>query len=122
MILSFVSTPSNNPKPVYSRTELLSQRAESQSGDWSEEEDADTSGALPKDLESALQKIKHLETSLKKSKQNLSDYREFVTKSLDVEKLSERIASTSTADPIAPKRDDDSHYFTSYGSNGASVL
>ena len=94
-------------------------RTESQSGDWSDEEDVGTSSkAPPKDLESALHRIKALEANLKKTKRDLADYREFVTKSLDVEKLAEAVASTSTADPIVPKRDDDSHYFTSYGSNG----
>ena len=91
---------------------------ESLSVDWSEDEDADASGAPPQNLGSALRKIKLLEKSLKKAKQNLVDYRQFVTKSLDVEGLAERVASTSVQDPIVPKRDDDSHYFTSYGSNG----
>jgi len=92
---------------------------ESQSGSWSDEEDIGTSsGAAPKDLESALHRIKVLEANLGKAKQALADYREFVTKSLDVEKLADAAASSSTEDSAVPKQDDDSHYFTSYGSNG----
>ena len=92
---------------------------ESHSGDWSEEEDVGTSpGEGPEDLESALRQIKALEATLSKAKKDLVDYRQFVTKSLDVEKLTGAVASSSTVDPTVPKRDDDSHYFTSYGSNG----
>lgn len=95
------------------------QHAESQSGDWSDEEDVGTaSGATPGDLDSALRRLRALEADLNKAKQDLVDYRQFVTKSLDVERLADAVA-TSTADPVVPKRDDDSHYFTSYGSNGA---
>ncbi|KAF9646710.1 protein arginine N-methyltransferase [Thelephora ganbajun] len=91
---------------------------QSQSGDWSDEEGVGTSsGVAPKDLESAFHRIRVLEASLKKAKQDLSDYREFVTSSLDVKKLTEEVASTSTEDHLVPKRDDDFHYFTSYGSN-----
>ena len=72
-------------------------------------------------MESALRRIKALEANLNNAKQDLVDYRKFVTKNLDVEKIAEAVAS-STVDPIVPKRDDDSHYFTSYGSNGARVL
>jgi len=49
---------------------------------------------------------------------DLAGYREFVTKSLDVDKLAEAVAPAPTVGPIIPKRDDDSHYFTSYGSIG----
>lgn len=73
-------------------------------------------------MESALQKIKYLETRIKEANQKLVDYREFVAKRLDMEKLTETIATASTVDPIVAKRDDDSHYFTSYGSNGSTVF
>jgi protein arginine N-methyltransferase 3 len=91
---------------------------ESQSGDWSDEEGVGASSGAPKELESALRRIKALEANLSKAKQALVDYRGFVTKSLDVEKLADAVASSSTEDPVVQKRDDDSHYFTSYGSNG----
>ena len=92
--------------------------AESQSGDWSDEEIPGSSfGAAPKDLDSALRRIKALEANLNEAKQDLVDYRQFVTKGLDVGRLAEAVTS-STVDPIVPKQDDDSHYFTSYGSNG----
>ena len=45
------------------------------------------------------------------------DYRQFVTEGLDIGRLADA-ATSPTVDPIVPKRDDDSHYFTTYGSNG----
>jgi len=122
MILSSVSTSPPEPNPAVPHTQPQSDAIESQPGDWSDEDVGTSSEAAPKDLESAFRRIKALEANLKRAKRDLADYREFVTKSLDVEKLAEVVASTSTADPIVPKRDDDSHYFTSYGSNGTCDL
>ena len=104
------------------RIEFLLQRVESQSGDWSEDEGGSSFGEPPQDLESALQRIKLLEIRLAKANQNLVDYREFVVKQLDIEKLTESVPTTSKVDPITAERDDDSHYFTSYGSNGTGAF
>ena len=59
---------------------------------------------------------------LKEANQNLVDYRKFVTRRLDVEKLTETVATTSTVDPTVAERDDDSHYFTTYGTNGPGAF
>jgi len=124
MILSFVSASPTKSKSVLPCTQPLFRRVESQTGDWSDEEGVGTSssGEAPKDLESALHRVKALEANLNKAKQDLANYREFVTKSLDVEKRAEGVASSSAIDPTVPKRDDDSHYFTSYSSNGTCYL
>jgi type I protein arginine methyltransferase len=102
-------------------SQISPQRVESQSDDWSEEEDGTSFENPPQDLNSALRKIKFLETRLQKANQNLVDYREFIAKQLYAEKITKSIATTMV-DPIVTQRDDDSHYFTSYGSNGAGVL
>lgn len=117
-----MSTSPPEPNSAIPHTQPQSDAIESQPGDWSDEDIDTSSEAAPEDLESAFHRIKTLEANLEKTKQDLTDYREFVTKSLDVEKLAEVVASTSTADFIVPKRDDDSHYFTSYGSNGTCDL
>ena len=108
----------NQTQPSVTAYSTHIRHLEAPSGDWSDEEDASAPEAPPKDLEAALHKIEVLEASLKKARQNFVDYREFVTKSLNVENVTEAAASTSTTDPVAPARDDDSHYFTVYGTNG----
>lgn len=118
MILSSVSTLSAGPNFALPHTQPPFLHVECQSEDSSDEELCGSNWEPPIDLASALRRIKFLEGKFNQEKRDFADYRKLVAKSLDVEKLAEAVASTSITNPIAPKRDDDSHYFTSYGSNG----
>lgn len=70
----------------------------------------------PSDFASASHRIRLLEKKLDSAKQDLIDYREFIGDRLDISKLSETINDLHPT-PV-PIRDDDSHYFESYGENG----
>ncbi|OBZ71479.1 Ribosomal protein arginine N-methyltransferase rmt3 [Grifola frondosa] len=93
-----------------------------ESADWTDSEDeqlADKAEA-PVDLASATRRIKQLEEKLQQAKQDLVDYRSFVTDRLDVVRLAETLhdaAASSSTHVGTPLRDDDSHYFQSYASN-----
>ncbi|KAI0698154.1 S-adenosyl-L-methionine-dependent methyltransferase [Cytidiella melzeri] len=98
---------------------------ELQSDDWSDEdEDEPSEGAkssqAPTDLNHAMLQIRRLEEKLRKSRQDFADYRGFVSQKLNLaglaESLRDPIPSSSTSVAI-PLRDDDSHYFQSYGEN-----
>jgi protein arginine N-methyltransferase 3 len=67
-------------------------------------------------LSSANRRIRALEKRLADAKQDLADYRAFVGERLDLSLLTEAI-DDATSGPVPP-RDDDSHYFESYGENG----
>ncbi|KAH9922941.1 S-adenosyl-L-methionine-dependent methyltransferase [Fomitopsis serialis] len=71
-------------------------------------------------LEDAKRRIRALGRKLQKARQDFVDYRAFVGERLGrsgvVEALAEPAASTSTH-IATPLRDDDSHYFQSYGEN-----
>ena len=88
---------------------------EFQSDDWSDSDEADAA-APPQDLITATRRIKILESNLAKAKQDLADYRKFVSERLDIPRLAETISPSLPVDPVP--RDDDSHYFQSYGGNG----
>lgn len=96
------------------------QPPELQSDDWSDDEDVAASTETPSDLSQALRKIRALENALHKAQQDLSDYRGFVGDRLNLAGLAEALTepSTSSTHVAAPLRDDDSHYFQSYGENG----
>lgn len=95
-------------------------------GDWSDDEGpsfsvADATSTRfsedPVDLDSALRRIRVLEQKLSRAQRALVDYRTVVAQKIDIESLAE-IASEpgpSTKDAL---RDDDSHYFQSYGATG----
>lgn len=89
---------------------------EVQSDDWSDDNNAE-SPRVPEDLNAAIRRIKLLENTLAKSKQDLAEYQKFVAERLDIARLSEAISDAPSSAP-AP-RDDDTHYFESYGGNGA---
>lgn len=84
---------------------------------WSDsDEEGGSSKDLTPDLPSAVRRIRALEKKLADSKRDLVDYRAFVGERLNLASLSEAIAeSDSTSRAV---RDDDSHYFESYGENG----
>ena len=86
--------------------------------DWSDEE-VEPTPQPPTDLESAKRQIKRLQQQLVQSQKDLGDYRTFVSERLNLASLAEALkepeSSTHAAQPL---RDDDSHYFQSYGDNG----
>ncbi|GJE92599.1 methyltransferase domain-containing protein [Phanerochaete sordida] len=89
-----------------------------QSDDWSDDEEVVNSQQAPEDLSSAQRKIRALENALHKAQQDLSDYRSFVGDRLNLASLAEALQESAGAPSGAqPVRDDDSHYFQSYGSN-----
>jgi hypothetical protein len=88
---------------------------------WSESDDGES---VPKDvitdLPSATHRIHVLEKQLASAKRHLIDYQAFVGERLNLSHLTEAIDGPS-ANPF-PLRDDDSHYFESYGENGKYSL
>ncbi|KZT63364.1 S-adenosyl-L-methionine-dependent methyltransferase [Daedalea quercina L-15889] len=88
--------------------------------DWSSSDEDGPASSSPSDLEGAKQRIRALERKLQKARQDFVDYRAFVGERLGrsslMEALAEPAASSSTH-VAAPLRDDDSHYFQSYGEN-----
>lgn len=92
------------------------------STDWSSSDEDEPSGSAQTDLEVANRRIRALERKLQKAQQDLNDYRAFVGERLGrsrlVAALEEPPASASSTHIAAPLRDDDSHYFQSYGENG----
>ena len=99
---------------VHHRTEL-------QPDDWSDDEEVVNNHQAPSDLPETQRRIRALENALHKARQDLADYRAFVSQRLNLASLAESLkepeASSSTHVSV-PLRDDDSHYFQSYGENG----
>lgn len=90
--------------------------------DWSDDED-ERASQEPLDLATATRRIKSLEAKLRQEQQNLKDYRSFVSEKLNLTGLSEVLQEPSASESThvgTPLRDDDSHYFQSYGENGES--
>lgn len=89
--------------------------------DWSDDDDerpsAEYGSDLPSDLPSALSYIQILEKKLSRAQNDLSDYRKLVTQNLDISSIAEIINDPGPSASEAP-RDDDTHYFRSYGYNG----
>ena len=74
-------------------------------------------------MDSAARRIKALEKNLQQAKQDLADYRQFVSGRLNLAGLADELKGTeasSSTHVAAPLRDDDSHYFQSYAENGDS--
>lgn len=68
--------------------------------------------------------IHALQAKLHQAHQDMADYRNFVGQRLNLASLADALkepaaASTSGTHAAVPLRDDDSHYFQSYGENGA---
>lgn len=68
------------------------------------------------------QKIRALEKKLAHAKQELSDYRTLISEKLNLSSLTEAINEPTASQTSAPIRDDDSHYFQSYGENGTFLF
>jgi protein arginine N-methyltransferase 3 len=83
---------------------------------WSDdEEDGAAAGASaeePSDLPGALKQIRALERRLAQTTQRFGELRAFAASRLDAGLLA---ASSSSDDPAPRERDDDTHYFDSYG-------
>ncbi|KAJ6554983.1 protein arginine N-methyltransferase [Mycena vulgaris] len=79
-----------------------------QPDDWSDS-DAETSDPT--------KRIHALEKRLAGAKQDLADYRELVSKQLDMSSLVAVVNEPAPIAGAAPVRDDDSHYFQSYEAN-----
>ena len=117
-------------------TVLTLTEIEPEDSDWSDDDpDAAAQPAEPATLADATRAIHALQAKLTKAKQDLVDYRAFVRQRLDLRGVAEAVkredanvgtsasASASVATKAAaPLRDDDSHYFQSYGENGAHPL
>ncbi|KAF8895249.1 protein arginine N-methyltransferase [Infundibulicybe gibba] len=80
-----------------------------QSDDWSDTDDENATFSDPK------RKIQALERQLKAAKEDLAEYRRMVSAKLDISNLVEAVTTNDTNKPAVPERDDDSHYFQSYG-------
>lgn len=86
---------------------------ESSSGNWSDSDaEEDTSDTDP------ARKIKILEKKLALAHQSLGDYRALVAEKLNLTKAVESIDDSPPNREALPARDDDTHYFESYGANG----
>ncbi|KAG5654313.1 hypothetical protein H0H81_004732 [Sphagnurus paluster] len=85
-----------------------------QEGDWSDSDD-EVDG---KPVDSA-RRIKALERQLALAKQDIVDYRALVSKKINLPDLLEAPEPGPSQIALsAPTRDDDTHYFKSYGENG----
>jgi len=89
--------------------------------DWSDDEDEGkpSTSETPADLTTATRKIKALEEKLQQAKQDLKDYRSLVGNSFNLAGLADALREppSSSTHVSVPLRDDDSHYFQSYGEN-----
>jgi len=83
------------------------------SGDWSDSDAEDD----PNDT-GAARKIKALEKKLFLAQQSLADYRTLAAKKMNLTKAVESIDDSPPNREDLPVRDDDTHYFESYGVNG----
>ena len=87
----------------------------SYSDDWSDSEE-DVENITDPD-----RKIKILEKKLTLAQTSLQEYRALIAEKLNIPSEVHNLDDSSTDDK-APTRDDDTHYFDSYGSNGMSML
>ena len=87
---------------------------------WSDSDDGPNVLA-PSDLISATKRIAALETKLAAAKDDLAEYRSLVNKRVDIALIREAIDAPEGPVASSSRSDDDSHYFDSYGENGASI-
>ena len=101
-----------------------------QTDDWTDDTDTDAAGegepnhsaqrdakSSPLDLPHARREIRLLKERLANAQNELRDYQRLVRTRLEGPTL-DALKDDTPLDP--PKRDDDTHYFESYGGNGAS--
>ncbi|CAL1713691.1 unnamed protein product [Somion occarium] len=90
------------------------------SEDSSDEEEIEVWPQSPLDLAAAKRQIKRLKQQLQRTKQDMIEYRAFVSERLNFTSVAESLKEpvpSSSIHVAAPLRDDDSHYFQSYGEN-----
>lgn len=83
----------------------------SYSDDWSESDEEVETATDP------YRKIKILAKKLALAQTSLQEYRALIAEKLNISSEVQNIGNSSIADK-APVRDDDTHYFESYGANG----
>ncbi|TFY72550.1 hypothetical protein EVG20_g489 [Dentipellis fragilis] len=83
------------------------------SDDWSESDNENT----PSDLTSATRRIDLLEKKLQEAQRDLVDYKGLVSNKLDIGSLRDAINEPGPSGAGSSARDDDTHYFESYGAN-----
>lgn len=99
---------------------------------WSDDEDAgEDAGADARGKDRELtseekdREVQRLRRKLEQAQRDLVDFRQLVEKQFKSSEISAArddelsVAQPSTTTELAPKRDDDTHYFNSYGDNGA---
>lgn len=94
--------------------------------DWSDDDDTDDvqPSKSPKSKQGSAgdRRVRMLEQKLAQAKQDLADYRKLVEARFDLSRLAEQLTEPPSGSPAVgdqTPRDDDSHYFRSYGENGA---
>ena len=85
---------------------------EAPSDDWSDSEDEEVENADPS------RKIKILEKRLALAQQSLVDYRTLITEKCNIPNLIKDINEPISRQVASTSRDDDTHYFQSYGEHG----
>ena len=85
--------------------------------DWSDSDSEDVSPSMDKDAV-----IRKLKEKLIEARKDLSDFRDLVDKQFRIPELStaldDKDEGQSSGSIVRPVRDDDTHYFESYGMNG----
>lgn len=89
------------------------------SDDWSDD-DEPNAGPSSSQIDPS-RRIALLERKLQQAKQDLADYKALVSQRLDLSRLQDAMKEPSGSSTVV-ERDDDSHYFQSYGQNGWSSL
>lgn len=84
------------------------------SDDWSDDEP--NAGPSSSQIDPS-RRIAILERKLQQAKQDLVDYKALVSQRLDLSRLQDAMTEPSGSSKVV-ERDDDSHYFQSYGQNG----
>lgn len=87
------------------------------SDDWSDDDEPNAGPSSSQNEPS--KRIALLERKLQQAKQDLADYKALVSQKLDLARLQEAVKEPYGSSTTA-ERDDDSHYFQSYGENGQS--
>ena len=93
--------------------------------EWSDDEDESSAGGNGKVVDKD-REIRRLAQRLEQAKRDLVDFRKLVERQFRTKEITDAaredgessVRPTSTTAAMTPKRDDDTHYFNSYGDNG----